>query len=52
VLLAMGVDPGLARGTIRMTLGQENTEEDVDRVIEVLPRVVERLRAMSPLYEG
>jgi cysteine desulfurase len=52
VLLAMGVDPGLARGTVRMTLGRENTEEDVDRVIEALPRVVERLRAMSPLYEG
>jgi cysteine desulfurase len=52
VLLAMGVDPGLARGTVRMTLGRENTEEDVDRLIEVMPRVVERLRAMSPLYEG
>lgn len=52
VLLAMGVEPGVARGTIRLTLGHENTEEDVDRVLEVLPGIVERLRAMSPLYEG
>jgi cysteine desulfurase len=50
VLLAMGVRPDLARGAIRMTLGRENTEEDVDRVSEVLPPIVERLRAMSPLY--
>lgn len=50
VLLAMGVRPDLARGAIRMTLGRENTEEDVDRVSEVLPAIVERLRAMSPLY--
>jgi cysteine desulfurase len=52
VLLAMGVEPGLARGTIRMTLGHENTAEDVDRVLEVLPGIIERLRAMSPLYVG
>jgi cysteine desulfurase len=50
VLLAMGVRPDLTRGAIRMTLGRENTEEDVDRVLEVLPAIVERLRAMSPLY--
>jgi len=50
VLLAMGVRPDLARGAIRMTLGRENTEEDVDRVLEVLPAIVGRLRAMSPLY--
>jgi cysteine desulfurase len=52
VLLAMGVEPGLARGTVRMTLGRENTEEDVDRVLEVMPGIVERLRAISPLYAG
>jgi cysteine desulfurase len=50
VLLAMGVPPEVARGAIRMTLGRENTEEDVDKVLEVLPGIVERLRAMSPLY--
>jgi len=50
VLLAMGVPPEVARGSIRMTLGQENTQEDVDRVLEVLPGIVQRLRAISPLY--
>lgn len=50
VLLAMGVPPELARGSIRMTLGHQNTQEDVDRVLEVLPGIIERLRAMSPLY--
>ena len=52
VALAMGVRPELARGAIRMTLGRENTEEDVDRVLKVFPGIVEKLRAMSPLYEG
>jgi len=50
VLSAMGVPPEVARGAIRMTLGHENTEEDVHEVLEILPAVVERLRAMSPLY--
>ena len=52
VLAAMGVPPSVAHGSVRMTLGRENTEEDVDRVLEVLPGLVERLRAMSPLYAG
>lgn len=52
VLLAMGVRPDIAHGSLRLTLGQENTEEDVDRVLEVLPGIVERLRVMSPLYAG
>jgi cysteine desulfurase len=52
VLVAMGVPPSAAHGSVRMTLGRENTEEDVDRVLEVLPGLVERLRAMSPLYAG
>ena len=50
VLLAMGVPHDVAHGSVRMTLGRENTEQDVDRVLEVLPGVVERLRALSPLY--
>ena len=50
VLLAMGVPHDVAHGSVRMTLGRESTEQDVDRVVEVLPGVVERLRAMSPLY--
>ncbi len=52
VLLAMGVPADVARGSIRMSLGQDNTEDDIDRVLEVLPGIVERLRAMSPLYPG
>ncbi|MGB9834583.1 MAG: cysteine desulfurase NifS [bacterium] len=48
VLLSMGIDPQLAQGSLRITLGRENTVEDVDRFLEVLPKVVERLREMSP----
>jgi len=48
VLLAMGIGPQLAQGSLRITLGRENAEEDVDRFLEVLPKVVERLRRMSP----
>lgn len=48
VLIAMGIDPQLAQGSLRITLGRENTEEEVDKFLEVLPRVVERLREMSP----
>lgn len=51
VLLAMGVQPATAQGSIRFSLGRENTEEDVDRVLDALPPVVERLRAMSVFSE-
>jgi len=47
VILALGVPPGEARGTIRMTLGRDTTAEDVERVLEVLPRVIGRLRAIA-----
>ncbi|MCK8815988.1 cysteine desulfurase NifS [Natroniella sulfidigena] len=50
VLLAMGLTHEIAHGSLRLTLGKYNTEEEVDRVLEVLPRVVEDLRAMSPIY--
>ncbi|HID92553.1 MAG TPA: aminotransferase class V-fold PLP-dependent enzyme, partial [bacterium (Candidatus Stahlbacteria)] len=48
VLLAMGIPHEIAHGSLRFSLGRGNTEEDVDRVIEVLPRIVNRLRTMSP----
>jgi len=48
VLSAMGIPHEIAQGSVRFSLGRGNTEEDVDRVIEVLPRIVDRLRAMSP----
>lgn len=51
VLLAMGFPPEVAFGSLRLTLGSENTEEDVDYVLEVLAPIVEELRAMSPLYQ-
>lgn len=51
VLLAIGLPHEIAHGSLRLTLGDENTEEDVDYVLEVLPEIVDRLRNMSPLYE-
>jgi cysteine desulfurase len=50
VLRAMGVDPVLAHGSIRMTLGKCNTEEDIDFVVAQLPPIVEQLRAISAVY--
>lgn len=52
VLLALGLTHEVAHGSVRLTLSDETTEEDIDYVLEVLPKVTERLRAMSPLYHG
>jgi cysteine desulfurase len=52
VLLALGSSHELAHGSLRFTLGRETTEEEIDRVLEVLPRIVAKLRAMSPLTEA
>jgi len=41
----------IAHGSLRFSLGRQNTEEDVDYVLEQLPKIVERLRMMSPLYD-
>lgn len=49
VIRALGRNDELARGAIRFSFGKDNTDEDVDYVLEVLPRVVEKLRKMSPL---
>ncbi|OAT85011.1 cysteine desulfurase NifS [Desulfotomaculum copahuensis] len=49
VLLAMGIPHEMAHGSIRLSLGKDNTEADVDYFLEVMPPIVERLRAMSPL---
>ncbi|WHH59616.1 cysteine desulfurase NifS [Petroclostridium sp. X23] len=51
VLLSIGLPHEIAHGSLRLTFGDENTQEDVDYVMEVLPPIVERLREMSPLYE-
>lgn len=52
VLLAMGLPHEIAHGSLRLTLGRDNTPEDVDYVLEILPGIVSKLRAMSPLAEG
>ena len=49
VLLAIGLQADLAQGTIRLTLGRDNTEAEVDYLLEVLPGLVEKLRAMPSL---
>jgi len=49
VIRALGVDDEIARGSIRFSFGKDNTEADVDYVVHVLSRAVERLRALSPL---
>lgn len=51
VLLATGLPVEISHGSLRLTLGDANTEADVDFVLEVLPKVVSRLREMSPLYQ-
>lgn len=50
VMLAMGISSATAQGSLVFTLGTHNTEKDVDRLLEALPPVVQRLREMSPLY--
>jgi cysteine desulfurase len=49
VLMAMGMPPELARGSLRFTLGRGNDEADVDHLLDALPPIVERLRALSPI---
>ena len=51
VLLAMGLTHEIAHGSLRLSLGDFNTDADVDRVLDVLPKIVSRLRAMSPLFD-
>lgn len=52
VLLAIGLPHEIAHGSLRLSVGEDTTEEDVDYVIEVLPPIIQRLRYMSPLYES
>ena len=51
VLLAIGLDHETAHGSLRITLGRWTRESDIDYLLEKLPQVVQKLRAMSPLYE-
>jgi cysteine desulfurase len=52
VLLALGLSPEQAHGSLRFSLGRENTEADVESVLKVLPGIVAKLRAMSPLLKS
>ena len=52
VLLSIGVPAEKAHGSLRFTLSHENTDEDVDYILEKLPAIVQRLRDMSPLYNS
>jgi len=51
VLLAMGVPHDMVHGSLRFSVGKFSTEFEVDKVVEILPGIVEKLRAMSPLYK-
>ena len=52
ILLALGLSHQQARGSLRFTLGNWTTEEDIERLLEVLPRIVTKLRAISPLVKS
>ena len=51
VMLAIGLPHEKAHGSIRITLGEANTMEEADKLLEKLPAIVQRMRDMSPLYE-
>ncbi len=52
VLLAMSLSHEMSHGSVRFSFGKDNTEEQIDFIIEVMPPIVERMRSMSPLYAG
>lgn len=52
VLLAIGHSHETAHGSLRLSLGKGNTEEEIDYVIDILPGIINKIREMSPLYEG
>ena len=51
VLLAIGLPHEVAHGSLRLTLGEDNSEADVDHILSVLPQIIDRLRDMSPLWD-
>lgn len=51
VLLAIGLPHEIAHGSLRLTLNEENTKEEMDQVVEAIKKIIDRLRSMSPLYE-
>ena len=51
VLLAIGLKHEVAHGSLRLTIDENTTEDDVDYILEQLPPIIDRLRDMSPLWE-
>ena len=51
VLLAIGLKHEVAHGSLRLSIEDNVTDEDVDYILEVIPKIVERLRSMSPVWE-
>jgi cysteine desulfurase len=51
VMLCMGIDAATAQGSLLITLGRDNTDDDIDNFLQILPPIVQRLRDMSPLYK-
>ena len=51
VLTAIGLPDEIARGSIRFTIGEENTKEEIDYVIDKLDSIISRLRSMNPVYQ-
>ena len=52
VLLAIGVPHEIAHGSIRFSVSEDTTDEEIDYVLEVMPKIIDGLRAMSPMYEA
>lgn len=50
-LIAMGISPEIVHGSIRFSLGKNNTQEEVEKVIKILPKIVAKFRKMNPLYK-
>ena len=50
MLLALGIPHEIAHGSVRFSLSGYNTEEDIRRIIDVMPGIADRLRAMSPVW--
>ena len=51
VLLAIGLPHETAHGSLRLSINEETSDEDIDYIIDTVPRVVKKLRSMSPLWE-
>ena len=51
VLLSLGLKHEVAHGSLRLSINNQNTEEDIDYILEWVPKVIEELRSMSPVWE-